>query len=63
MNAVCRTYKITGYKDTYQFKGVSENTFKVTKLSNTSNPNVIFLIKLVQAQQEIDLELFKREFQ
>lgn len=63
MNAVCRTYKITGYKDTYQFKGVSENTFKVTKLSNTSNPNVIFLIKLVQAQQEIDLDLFKREFQ
>lgn len=62
MNAAAMTYKITAISFTYQFKHVKDNIFKVTRLSNTANPNVIFSINLVQGQQESDLEKFKEEF-
>ena len=47
---------------TYQYKPETNGIFKVTKLSNTSNPNVIFSISLIQDQQERDLEKFRLEF-
>lgn len=62
MNAEPMTYKIIGESHTYQFKNEKEDIFKVTRLSNTSNPNVIFSISLVQDQQERDIEKFRLEF-
>lgn len=62
MNATPLTYKIIGESHTYQFKNEKEDIFKVTRLSNTSNPNVIFSISLIRDQQEKDLEKFKLEF-
>ncbi len=55
-------YKLTGETNKYQLKP-DGNIFKVTKLSKTSNPNVIFEISLKKNQDERDLENFKREFQ
>ena len=62
MNAEPITYKIIGEMHTYQYKPETNGIFKVTKLSNTSNPNVIFSISLIQDQQERDLEKFRLEF-
>ena len=62
MNAETMTYKIIGETHTYQYKPETDEIFKVTKLSNTSNPNVIFSISLIQDQQERDLEKFRLEF-
>ena len=62
MNAYPMTYKLVGDTHTYQFKNEKENIFKVTKLSNTSNPNVIFSISLITNQQVRDLEKFRMEF-
>lgn len=62
MNAEPITYKIIGEIHTYQYKPETNGIFKVTKLSNTSNPNVIFSISLIQDQQERDLEKFRLEF-
>lgn len=62
MNAYPMTYKLVGDTHTYQFKNEKENIFKVTKLSNTSNPNVIFSISLIKNQQVRDLEKFRMEF-
>lgn len=62
MSAVSATYKIIGENHTYQFKHIKDDIFKVTRLSNTSNPNIIFSISLIKKQQEIDLTKFKREF-
>ena len=62
MNGYPMTYKLVGDTHTYQFKNEKENIFKVTKLSNTSNPNVIFSISLIKNQQVRDLEKFKMEF-
>lgn len=62
MNAEPITYKIIGEMHTYQYKPDTNGIFKVTKLSNTSNPNVIFSISLIQDQQERDLEKFRLEF-
>ena len=62
MNAVPITYKIIGKMHTYQYKPETDGIFKVTKLSNISNPNIIFSISLIQDQQEIDLEKFRLEF-
>ncbi len=56
------TYKIIGETHTYQLKYQKDNIFKVTKLSNTSNPNVIFAISLIQDQVDSDLTQFKQEF-
>ena len=62
MNAEPITYKIIGEMHTYQYKPETNGIFKVTKLSSTSNPNVIFSISLIQDQQERDLEKFRLEF-
>lgn len=62
MKAEPITYKIIGKMHTYQYKPENNGIFKVTKLSNTSNPNVIFSISLIQDQQEMDLEKFRLEF-
>lgn len=54
-------YKLTGEKNRYQLKP-EQNKFKITKLSKTSNPNVIFEITLIGEQNNRDLEKFKSEF-
>lgn len=54
-------YKLTGEKNRYQLKP-EQNKFKITKLSKTSNPNIIFEITLIGKQNERDLEKFKSEF-
>ena len=59
--ALYEVYKITGEKNRYQIKP-ENNKFKITKLSNTSNPNIIFEITLIGEQNERDLEKFKSEF-
>jgi len=61
INAAPITYKITGEKNRYQIKP-ENNKFKITKLSNTSNPNIIFEITLIGEQNDRDLEKFKSEF-
>ena len=39
-----------------------DELIKITKLSKTSNPNVIFEITLIGEQNNRDLEKFKSEF-
>ena len=36
-----------------------DDTYRIRKLSNTNNPNVIFSIKLIKDQDKFDLEKFK----
>ena len=55
-------YKIISETHTYQLKYQKDNIFKVTRLSNTSNPNVIFAISLIKDQTNSDLTQFKQEF-
>jgi len=62
MQAEPMTYKLIGKTHTYQFKHENDNVFKVTKLSNTSNPNVIFSIALIKEQEQRDLDKFNAEF-
>lgn len=57
-----KIYKFIGQTNTYQFKPVKDGIFSITKLSNTSNPNVIFSVRLKQDQLEADIERFKSEF-
>lgn len=54
MKAAPEIYKIQGSKYTYQLKP-ENGLFKITKLANTSNPNVIFSISLMNNQEQIDL--------
>lgn len=55
-------YKIPSTTKRFQFKGVQDNYFKVTILSKTCNPNIIFSLELISDQRKIDLEKFEREF-
>ncbi len=43
----------------YMFSRYKENVYRIRKLSNTRNPNVIFSIKLLKEQEGSDLEKFK----
>ena len=64
VNAVPMVYMLNGENHKYQFKLVENNIFKVTKLSNTCNANVIFDISLIQnaKQDKKDLQTFEGEF-
>ena len=61
INVAKNVYKLIGESNRYQLKP-ENNRFKVTKLSKTSNPNVIFEISLIRKQDPKDLEKFKSEF-
>lgn len=51
--------KLKGEIYTYQFKLVEKDLYKIRRLSNTNNPNVIFSIELIKKEQdENDLKLF-----
>ena len=50
--------RIKGEKYIYYFVKIDENTFRIRKLSNTNNANVIFSINLKSHQLLNDLELF-----
>ena len=51
--------KLKGDIYTYQFKLVEKDLYKIRRLSNTNNPNVIFSIELIKKEQdENDLKLF-----
>lgn len=54
--AASMNYKIPTENHTYQFKWVENNLFKVTRLSNTNNANVIFDIELIKEQDSLDLK-------
>lgn len=57
VNDIESKIKINNY--TYQFNKISEYKYNVRRLSNTSNANVIFSIKLIKNhQEEKDLSLF-----
>ena len=43
----------------YQLKRLEQNLYRITKLSSTNNPNVIFQISLKRQQDPDDLEQFK----
>lgn len=47
-----------GGKFTYQYKLLENQTYRITKLSNTYNANVIFSISLKREQDEEDLKEF-----
>lgn len=46
----------------YQFNKISDNKYKIRKLSNTRNCTLIFSIKLISKQNIHDLDQFKKEF-
>ncbi len=48
-------------KYTYYFSQQDTNTYKITRLSNTYNMNVIFSIKLIKSQDINDLREFEAE--
>lgn len=54
-----KQFKIEGDGKDYFFKKQENGSYKITKLSNTNNPNVIFEISLRKQQDPNDLELFK----
>ena len=64
MDAAPMTYKLLGEEHTYQFKYEANDIFKVTRLSNTSNPDIVFHISLFkdQLQNPLDLDKFNAEF-
>lgn len=43
----------------YMIRKYDDDTYRIRKLSNTNNPNVIFSIKLIKDQDKFDLEKFK----
>lgn len=43
----------------YMIRKYDSNIYRIRKLSNTKNPNVIFSIKLIKEQDKLDLEEFK----
>lgn len=50
---------LSGETSSFLFKKTADNIYKITKLSNTYNANVIFSITLKQSQNINDLEHFK----
>lgn len=56
-------YKLvrTGGKFDFQMKRIDGNTFRITKLSNTYNANVIFSISLKREQGQEDISEFESE--
>lgn len=51
--------ELIGKEHTFRFKKVIDNEYKVTRLSNTYNANVIFSIILRRQQDPLDIEQFK----
>ncbi len=51
----------TGGKYEYQFKRLNGDNFRITKLSNTYNANVIFSIDLLREQDPADLKEFEKD--
>lgn len=51
--------RLIGEKYSYLFNEIKGGIFKVRRLSNTANPNVIFTIKNTGHQQPQDLEFFE----
>lgn len=54
-----KEFTLKGSEKNYLFKKEANDSYKITKLSNTNNPNVIFSISLKSKQSPTDLELFK----
>ncbi|MDD7461464.1 MAG: hypothetical protein PUK67_03155 [Prevotellaceae bacterium] len=54
---------LSGKTSSFLFKKTADNIYKITKLSNTYNANVIFSITLKQSQDIADLEHFKNSLQ
>lgn len=54
-----KQFIVRGNSKDYYFKRQANGLYKITKLSNTNNPNVIFQISLKRQQDPNDLELFK----
>lgn len=50
--------KFTSGDSEYMFRKFEENIYRIRKLSNTRNPNVIFSIELIKNQDENDLGTF-----
>lgn len=50
--------KFTLKDSEYMFSYFNNNIYRIRKLSNTKNANVIFSIKLIKEQDIIDLEYF-----
>lgn len=53
----CETFKLYGEEHTYFFRKIDNSIYRITRLSNTNNPNVIFEISLkpsvVQSNDEL----------
>jgi len=54
-----KQFIVEGNEKDYYFKKQENGLYRITKLSNTNNPNVIFQISLKKQQDPDDLEQFK----